>query len=81
MGTKVAGEEGYQVLIGGGSDDRQGLGRELIPAIRFADLPPLMERFFHAFLRRRRENEPFIEFTRRHTIEQLQELISSEERG
>jgi len=29
-GAKVGGEEGYQVLVGGGSDERQGLGRELI---------------------------------------------------
>jgi ferredoxin-nitrite reductase len=81
LGTKVAGEEGYQVLIGGGSDDRQGLGRELVPAVRFADLPPMMEKLFHAFLERRRENEPFLEFTRRHQIAQLQELISTEERA
>ena len=34
LGTKVGGEEGYQVLVGGGSDERQGLGRELVPAVR-----------------------------------------------
>jgi ferredoxin-nitrite reductase len=79
LGTKVGGEEGYQVSIGGGSDDRQGLGRELIPAVRFADLPPLMERLFRAFQQRRRENESFLEFTRRHEIEQLKEMISAEE--
>ena len=49
LGTKVGGEEGYQVLVGGGIDERQGLGRELIPAIRFADLPPVMERLFRVF--------------------------------
>ncbi len=36
MGVKVGGEEGYQVLIGGGADNDQGLARELISAIRFS---------------------------------------------
>ena len=39
MGVKVGGEEGYQVLIGGGADQDQGLARELIPAIRFTGTP------------------------------------------
>ena len=79
LGMKVSGEEGYQVLIGGGSDDRQELGRELISAIRFADLPPVMERLFQAFEEKRHENEPFLAFTRRHDIEQLKEWLSLEE--
>ena len=44
MGVKVSGEEGYQVLIGGGADNDQGLARELIPSIRFTDLPPKLEK-------------------------------------
>lgn len=79
LGAKVGGEEGYQVLVGGGSDERQGLGRELIPAIRFADLPPVMERLFQTFEERRRENESFLAFTRRHEIEQLKQMLSAEE--
>ena len=49
MGVKVAGEEGYQVVLGGGSDGDQGIGRELIAAIKFADLPPVMDRLFAGF--------------------------------
>jgi ferredoxin-nitrite reductase len=79
LGAKVGGEEGYQVLVGGGSDERQGLGRELIPAIRFADLPPVMERLFQSFEERHRENESFLAFTRRHEIEQLKQMLSAEE--
>ena len=44
MGVKVSGEEGYQVFIGGGADNDQGLARELIPAIRFTDLPARLRR-------------------------------------
>ncbi len=81
MGMKVNGEEGYQVLIGGGSDDHQGLGREIIPAISFADLPPVMERLFDVYMERRRENESFLDYTRRHDIEQLKEHLSIKERA
>jgi ferredoxin-nitrite reductase len=69
------------VLIGGGSDERQGLGRELTAAIRFADLPLLMEKLFRCFLRMRMEHESFLDFTRRHPIEQLKELLTVEEQA
>jgi ferredoxin-nitrite reductase len=71
LGAKVAGEEGYQVVIGGGSDNDQGLARELISAIRFAELPPVMERLFAAYHERRLAEEPFLAFTRRHDITTL----------
>src|SRR5581483_3387093 len=79
LGTKIGGEEGYQVMIGGGSDDRQGLARELIPAIRFADLPPVMERLFSAYMEKRYTDESFLAYTRRHSMEELRSQISMEE--
>jgi ferredoxin-nitrite reductase len=81
LGTKIGGDEGYQVLIGGGSDERQGLGRELAAAVRLADLPLLMEKLFSCFLRMRMEHESFLDFTRRHRIEQLKELLTVEEQA
>jgi ferredoxin-nitrite reductase len=81
LGAKVGGEEGYQVLIGGGTDERQGLGRELVPVVRFADLPPLMEKLFRSFLQRRTGVESFLEFTRRHRIEELKDLLAVEEQA
>jgi ferredoxin-nitrite reductase len=77
LGTKVGGEEGYQVLIGGGSDDRQALGRELIPAIRFPDLIPAMENLFRAYTRDRHPNESFLDYTRRHHIDQLKQQAAA----
>jgi ferredoxin-nitrite reductase len=75
LGTKVGGEEGYEVSLGGGSDQDQGLARLLVPAIKFADLPPVMERLFTAFEQRRAdEDETLLAFTRRHTIEELKEF-------
>jgi ferredoxin-nitrite reductase len=79
-GMKVGGDEGYQVMIGGGSDDRQGLGRELISAIRFSDLASTLERLFRTYMERRLENESFLNSTRRHDIEQLKEQISVREK-
>ncbi|HEY5055168.1 MAG TPA: NirA family protein, partial [Acidobacteriaceae bacterium] len=82
LGMKVAGEGGYQVNLGGGSDQDQGLARELISAIRFADLPPVMEHLMQAFEERRAsEAETFLSFTRRHTVAELRAFaqLSAEE--
>jgi ferredoxin-nitrite reductase len=78
MGVKVAGEEGYQLLLGGGADADQGLARELIPAIKFSQLTPVLHRLFEAFTSQRAEHESFVQFTRRHTIEQLRTLCALE---
>ena len=79
MGVKVGGEEGYQVVIGGGSDQNQGIARELIPAIRFSDLPPVMESLFHAFALRRAPEESFLDFSRRHSITELKLFCTPQE--
>lgn len=79
MGVKVNGEEGYQVVIGGGSDQDQGIARELIPAIRFNDLPPVMERLFRAYTTQCHPEESFLSFTRRHSITELQSFCTSQE--
>ena len=79
MGVKVGGEEGYQVVLGGGSDQDQGIGRELISAIKFSDLPPVMDRLFRAYTSQRNSAESFLTFTRRHSIEDLKALCVSEE--
>jgi ferredoxin-nitrite reductase len=72
MGVRVGGEEGYNVNLGGGSDQDQGLARELIPAIKFVDLPPVMERLFDAFAEKKLSaDETFLAFARRHSIEDL----------
>ncbi|HUZ96375.1 MAG TPA: NirA family protein [Edaphobacter sp.] len=79
MGVKVSGEEGYQVVIGGGSDRDQAIGRELIPAIKFSDLPPVMEQLFHSYTTQRNPEESFLEFTRRHSITELQSFCATQE--
>jgi ferredoxin-nitrite reductase len=75
----VGGEEGYQVVLGGGSDQDQGLARELFPALKFSDLPPRMLSLFHVYTQRAHIKESFLAFTRRHAIEELRAFCQSEE--
>jgi ferredoxin-nitrite reductase len=79
MGVKVSGEEGYQVLIGGGADQDQALARELIPAIPFTELPAKMESLFATYTQRRKPDESFLTFTRRHSIAELQSFCNLKE--
>jgi ferredoxin-nitrite reductase len=79
MGVKVGGEEGYQVVLGGGSDQDQALARELIPAIKFTELEPLIRRLFHSYSERALVQESFLEFTRRHEIADLRQFCQLEE--
>jgi ferredoxin-nitrite reductase len=75
LGTKVRGEEGYQVVIGGGSEQDQGLARELISSIAYADLPPVIERLFEAYMDRRATDESFLDFSRRHSMDELHSFL------
>ncbi len=79
LGAKVAGEEGYQVVVGGGSDQDAGLARELIPAISFRDLGPALDGLFAAYRQHKNTDESFLQFTRRHSIEELRSFTKVEE--
>lgn len=79
LGIKVNGEEGYQVMIGGGSDEDRGLARELIPAIQYSELAPKLGSLLAAYMRRRQEQESFLEFSRRYTMEELREFLEAKE--
>jgi ferredoxin-nitrite reductase len=79
LGTKVNRAEGYQVVIGGGSDQDRGLARELIASVPFSDLPPVFEKLFAAYIERRVSQESFLEFSRRHSIQDLQALCAARE--
>jgi ferredoxin-nitrite reductase len=78
MGVKVGGEEGYQVLIGGGADNDQQLARELIPAIRFVELAPKLERLFASYVASRETGETFLHFAHRHDITVLRSFCDQE---
>lgn len=77
MGVKVGGEEGYQINLGGGSDGDQAIGRQLFPAVKYADVLPMMHSLFTEYERQRVEGESLLDFTWRHSIEQLQGMAVS----
>ncbi len=79
LGTKVNGEEGYQVVIGGGSDQDRGLAREIIPSVAYSELPPMLESLFAEFQERRNPNESFLAFSRRHSVAELQSFLTVKE--
>jgi ferredoxin-nitrite reductase len=79
LGTRVNGAEGYQVVIGGGSDQDRGLARVLIPAIAYDDLPPVLESLFAAYMEQRVNGESFLGFSRRHSIEALRSYLAIKE--
>lgn len=81
LGTKVSGEEGYQVFLGGGSAQDQGLARELIAAIPYSQVPPIMERLFGAYIERRNPRETFLDFSRRHSIAELKSLCVAKDQA
>jgi ferredoxin-nitrite reductase len=78
LGAKVGGEEGYEVFVGGCSDQDQAIARELLPAIKFNDLAQAMNRLFTAFTNQRNEGESFLEFSRRHEIAELKSFCGDE---
>ena len=73
------GAEGYQVVIGGGADNEQGLARELVSSIAFSDVRPLLEQLFEAYVGRRMQDESFLDFSRRHSIEELRDFVALKE--
>ena len=81
LGTKVTvGEdmvEGYHVLVGGGHGADQHLAREVLRDVPAAEVGPALERVLRAYLDGRRDDgESFNEFTRRHEVERLREIMS-----
>ncbi|MBO0766606.1 MAG: NirA family protein [Hyphomicrobiaceae bacterium] len=69
--------EGYHILVGGGYGPDAGLGREVFRDVKAADAPRVVERILKAYLARRASaDEPFLAFTRRHQVDQLQRLFA-----
>lgn len=70
--------EGYHLFVGGGYGQRQGIGRELLTNVPFRDVPRRITGLLQGYLEGRESpNESFVSFTRRSSIESLQELCVS----
>ncbi|MGF1485208.1 MAG: NirA family protein [Opitutales bacterium] len=69
--------EGYNIVLGGGVDDRQAIAREVFSAVPFSKVPALLESVLRAYLSERAPSEPFHTFTRRHSEAELDALFAS----
>lgn len=79
MGTPVKNNEGktidgFNIVLGGGVDDTQAIAKEVWKSVPADAVPALLEQLLVTYLRERSEGETFIDFTNRHSPEQLIDL-------
>ncbi len=79
LGTKVRGEDGYHVFIGGGFGANQAVGRQIFSGVSVDDLKTTLEKMLKGYLRRRATGETFQKFTARHDLNTLQAVFTNEE--
>ena len=77
LGAKLAGgDEGYHVVLGGGMDHEQGIAREIFRGVSAKEIPGLVEKILQTYNQDKQLGETFVEWSRRHTVGQLQEMLS-----
>lgn len=77
IGAKLAdGAEGYHILLGGGMDHEQGIAREIFRGVRATELNGLLEGVLRTFEAKKARGETFAQWTRRHSVKELQEFFS-----
>jgi ferredoxin-nitrite reductase len=84
MGVKVKNAEGqsvegYNIVLGGGVDDTQAVAREIWKSIPFTKVPALIENLLVTYLKDRQPDETFVDFTKRHTVDELQSFAPPSE--
>ncbi len=70
------GREGYHVVLGGGMDHEQGIARQIFRGIGAEELPALVGRILITWRTRRTTGETFAQWSRRHSVKELQEMLS-----
>lgn len=77
VGARLAdGTEGYHVVLGGGMGDEQGIAREILRGVRADAIPETVERFLNLYNARRASGETFVQWSRRHSVGEIQEMLS-----
>ncbi len=69
------GGEGYNIVIGGGSDLDQALARPLVGPVASGDIHSIVEHIVGTYLARRSGNETFLEFVRKLEDAELATLL------
>jgi ferredoxin-nitrite reductase len=71
------GTDGFHVVLGGGLDLEQGIAREVFRGIRATEVNALTEKILGTYQSRKTSGETFVEWSRRHSVKELQELINA----
>ncbi|MEM8670499.1 MAG: NirA family protein [Planctomycetota bacterium] len=69
--------DGYHVHLGGGWGDRQGIARLIFESVTFEDLPELLGSVIETYLDQRQSEESFVDFTSRHSNDELKAMCSA----
>ena len=78
VSTKLAdGSEGYHLVVGGGMDHEQGMGRELLRGVRAEELPATVTKLLSDYVARCASGETYVQWARRHSVKELQEFYST----
>jgi ferredoxin-nitrite reductase len=78
LGAKLGdGTEGYHVVLGGGMGDEQGIAREVFRGVRAEEVPTLTEQILRTYETDKQAGETFVQWSRRHSVGELQVLLSS----
>lgn len=78
ISTKLGdGTEGYHVVVGGGMDHEQGIARELLRGVRAAELPATVKKLLADYTSRSTSGESYVNWSRRHSVKELQEFYST----
>jgi len=78
IGSKLSdGTSSYNVILGGGMDQEQGIGREIFRNLPTTEILSLVDLIISGYLARRQRGETFVQWTRRHSVKELQEFFSS----
>ncbi len=70
------GADGFHLVLGGGMDHEQGIAREVFRGVRATEVPALTEKILRTYNTRKTSGETFVQWTRRHSVKELQEFLS-----
>ncbi len=68
--------DGFNIVLGGGLDDTQAIAKEVLKSIPATDVPEVTEHILKTYMSRREGSETFLNFTRRYSESQLQEMFT-----
>ena len=75
LGINKAGEEFYQIMVGGSPSDDASLGKFLGPAVAQSEVAPAIDRMLQRYLTEREEGERFLDTVRRVGIQPFKESV------